>query len=375
MFALALRSVFARKRRLISTALAVTLGIAFLAGTLVFTDTIRRTFDDLFADIYDDTDTVVRSTSSVEMDFGGEQRGRIPDATLEVVRRVDGVAEAQPVVQAFAQLVDADGDAIGNPGQGAPTFGMNYFGGPLSPWELTPGSKAPGNGEMVVTKGSADAGGLEIGDDVTVLTQTGPHVFRLVGTARFGSADSPGGASAALFDLATAQEVLIGTAGEIDTVMARADEGVSEGTLTSRIAAVLPDGQEALTGTAITEETQDQIAEQMGFFNTFLLVFAVVALVVACFTIFNTFQIIITQRLREMALLRAVGATRRQVLLSQLVEASIVGVVASAIGLLLGVIVASLLKAMLGAFGVDIPAGGTVFLPRTAVVSLSSGRS
>lgn len=373
MFRLALRNVLAKKLRFVSTAMSVMLGIAFLAGSLVFTDTMSRTFDDLFADIYADTDTVVRSASSIEDQMGFDARARIPESTVDAVRTIDGVADAAASVQGFAQLVDADGDAIGNPAQGPPTFGGNYVAGALGPWVLTEGSRAPGPGELVVDVGSADAGNLEIGDRVTVLTQTGPHTLPLVGTVRFGSIDSPGGANVSLFDLDTAQQVLLGGADEIDAVLVDAEPGISEDELTSRIAATLPAGQEALTGSAITAEQQDLMAEAMGLFTTFLLVFAVIGLVVACFTIFNTFQIIITQRIREMALLRAIGATRAQVLGAQLVEALAVGLVASAVGLFLGLLIARGLNAMLTAFGIDMPAGGTVFLPRTAIVALVVG--
>jgi putative ABC transport system permease protein len=133
MFRLALKNTFARKLRLLSTSFAVMLGIAFLAGTLVFTDTIERTFDNLFADIYENTDAVVRSETSIEAEMGWEMRGRIPESTLATVREVDGVAQAQGIVQGFAQIVGSDGDAIGNPGEGPPTFGQNFQSGKLSP--------------------------------------------------------------------------------------------------------------------------------------------------------------------------------------------------------------------------------------------------
>ena len=373
MFRIALRSALAKKLRLFSTALSVILGVAFLSGTLVFTDTIKRTFDDLFADVFAETDSYVRSATTVDLGMGNEQRGRIPESVVDTVRAVPGVDDAQGIVQGFAQLVGSDGKAIGNPGQGAPTFGMNYVAGSMSPWQLTEGSRAPGPGELLIDKGSADRGDLRIGDTVTVLTQTGPHQLPLVGTVRFGSIDSPGGASVSLFDLATGQALLLGGSGEIDAVMVQAVDGVSQDVLTARLAGVVPDGVEALTGAAITEEAQNGIEEGLSFFNTFLLVFAAIGLVVACFTIYNTFQIIITQRTREMALLRSLGATRRQVLWAQLLEAVGVGVFASIIGLVAGVFVAGLLKAMLGAFGIDIPAGGTVFTTRTAVVALVVG--
>lgn len=373
MFKLAVRSVVARTRRLIGTAMAVVLGVAFLAGTLVFTDTMRRTFDDLFADIYRNIDTVVRSEAGVEVEMGPTVRGRIPESTLDAVRAVPGVADAQADVEGFAQLVGADGEPIGNPGNGPPTFGMNLTERELIGWNLTEGSRAPGPDELVIDQGSADAGNLEIGDVVTVLTQTGAHELRLVGTARFGSADSPGGASVSLFDLATAQRVLVGAAGTVDAVLVDAEPGVSQEQITARIAEVLPPGVEAITGAELTEEQQDVMGDLMGFLTTFLLVFAAIGLVVACFTIFNTFQITVTQRLREMALLRAVGATRAQVLGSQLLEALVVGVASSVVGLVAGVGVASGLKALMGSLGIDLPSSGTVLLPRTVVVAVVVG--
>ncbi|MEZ5179140.1 MAG: FtsX-like permease family protein [Acidimicrobiales bacterium] len=374
MFRLAIKSALAKKRRLFGTTLSVLLGVAFLSGTLVFTDTIKATFDDLFADIYAETDTVVRAESSVESSTAAEARGRIPGYVLDSVAAVRGVAEAQGYVAGFAQLIGSDGEPIGNPARGAPTLGMSYGGGPaLNPWKLLEGGRAPGPGELVIDAGSAKAGHLGVGDRVTVLTQTGSHAFPLVGVVTFGSIDSPGGASVALWDLSTTQLVMLGGADELDAVWVDAEPRVSQADLTARIAAAIPPGTEAVTGRQITEENQDAMASALGFFNTFLLVFAAIGLVVACFTIYNTFQIIVSQRAREMALLRAVGASRAQVLSSQLLEALIVGVVASIAGLLAGVGVATALKALLGVVGIDIPAGGTVFLPRTAVVALVVG--
>jgi putative ABC transport system permease protein len=373
MLRLALENVLAKKARLFSTALSVMLGIAFLAGTLVFTDTIRRTFDDLFADIYRNTDTFVRSTTAIDTAVGSDVRGRIPDSVLAPVRQVDGVADAEGVVQGYAQIVGSDGKALGKPGQGAPTLGMSYTPPPVGPWNLSRGSRAPGPGELVIDQASADQGHLHIGDTVTVLTQTGRHDLPLVGTARFGTADSPGGASVAILDLATAQAIVVGHTGELDAVMVAAAPGVGEATLTRRVSAVLPNGVEAITGTEITHEVQSDVRASLGFFDTFLLVFAAIGLVVACFTIYNTFQVIVSQRTKEMALLRAIGATRRQVLAAQLLEASVVGGFASVIGLGAGVGVARLLQRMMQAFGIDIPAGGTVFQTRTAVVALVVG--
>jgi putative ABC transport system permease protein len=223
----------------------------------VFTDTLRRTFDDLFADVFANTDSYVRSSESVDLGFGQTQRGRIPDDLVARVAAVDGVDQAFPVVQGYAQLVGSNGEPIGDPGQGPPTFAMTFVGGQLSPWRLTDGSKAPGAGEVVVDKASADKGHLVVGQPVTLLTQSGPHELKLVGTVLFGSIASPGGASVSLLDLATSQQLLLGGPGEVDAIMVHAASGVDEDTLTARIAAVLPRGTEALTGTQITDEAQN----------------------------------------------------------------------------------------------------------------------
>ncbi len=371
MIRLALRSTLAKKRRLLGTALSVLLGVAFLSGTLVFTDSIRRTFDDLFAGAFADTDVYVRPEASIEVQGGGEQRGRMPESIVDTVRAVPGVAGADGVISGFAQIVDAEGDAIGNPARGAPTFGMSYS--TITPWELTDGSKPPGPGEVVVDHGSAEAGDLEIGDAVTIVTQSGPHELDLVGTARFGSVDSPGGASVSVLELETAQALLGDGQQEGDAVLVDADPRLSEEDLTTRVAAALPSGVEAVTGSTIVKENQDAMREGLGFVNTFLLVFAVIALVVAGFTIYNTFQIIVTQRTREMALLRSIGATRRQVLSAQLLEALITGVTASVLGIAAGFGVASLLRHMMETLGIDLPPGGAVFQTRTAVAGLVVG--
>ena len=374
MLRLALKSALAKKRRLFGTTLSVLLGVAFLSGTLVFTDTIKATFDDLFAGIYAETDTVVRAESSVDTSTAADARGRMPGYVLDSIAAVRGVADAQGYVAGFAQVVGADGKPIGDPARGAPTMGMSYGGGEaLNPWRLQEGGRAPGPGELALDAGTVKKGDLAVGDQVTVLTQTGAHQFPLVGVVTFGAIDSPGGASVALWDLPTTQLVMLGGAHELDAVWVDAEPGVSQDELTARIAKAIPPGTEAVTGAQITEENQDAMASALGFFSTFLLVFAAIGLVVACFTIYNTFQIIVSQRSREMALLRAVGASRAQVLWSQLLEALIVGVAASIVGLFVGVGVAGALKVLLSALGIDLPAGGTVFLPRTAAVALVVG--
>jgi putative ABC transport system permease protein len=368
-----LKGLLAHKRRLASTFTAIVSGVAFLAGTLMLADTIGKTFDDLFANVYDETDAVVRSASSVEVDFGGEVRGRVDASLAATVAQVDGVAAAEPTINAAAQIVDNDGDALGNPGMGAPTFGGDWpDNDELNPFAVVEGRPPAADDEVVIDKGSADKGDLAVGDRTTVLTKAGAIEVTIVGIARFGDSDSPGGATYALFTQA-ASEKYLAEPGKADAIGVVATEGVSQKDLVERITPVLPEGAEAVTGEVVIEEQQDSIQEALGFFNIFLGVFAGIALVVSVFSIYNTFSIIVAQRTREMALLRAVGARRRQVLGSVMGEALALGVLASLVGLAGGIVVVGVLKGLLASFGLELPAGGLELLPRTIIVSLVVG--
>lgn len=366
-----LRNIFGHKLRLLTTGLAVALGVAFMAGTLVLTATVKQTFEELFTNAYAKTDALVRSEASFEAN-GTEQRARIDDSMVDLLAQVEGVGTAQPDVWGYAQVVDRDGEPIGLPGAGPPTVGANWSDEALNTWTLVAGRGPTADDEVVLDKGVADEAGYGVGDRATVLVVGAPLEVTVSGIATFGGADSPGGASFVMFTTEAAQEH-VGEVGKVDSVSLAADEGVSQQELVDRVSQVLPDGVEAVTGKTVTEENQDAIASALGFFNQFMLVFAVVALLVGGFMIFNTFFITVAQRTRQNALLRAVGATKRQVLLSILFEALAIGVIASAVGLAAGVGVAAGLKALLAAFGMDIPAGGVVLSFGTAAVSFSAG--
>jgi putative ABC transport system permease protein len=373
-----IKGLLSHKLRFALTALAVMLGVAFMSGTLVLTDTISRTFDNLFADVNRGTDAYVRSAQSLSSGFGGparRQRGRIPASLLPEIQSVPGAAAAEGNLQFYAQLVDKKGDAIGNPGQGAPTFGFNWGTvKALNPYRLEPGGHAPqGPDEVVIDAGSAKEAGFKVGDQVTILTQGPPTQYQVVGIAKFGDADSAAGSTAALFDTPTAQTIA-GAPDQFDSISVVADRGVSQETLKDRIAANLDNkAYQVLTGAQITKENQSDIKNALQFFNVALLVFALIALFVGTFIIFNTFSIVVAQRLRELALLRAIGASGRQVLASVLTEAVLVGLFASVIGLGAGIVLSNALKAVLDAFGFDIPAGGTVVSARTVIVALVVG--
>lgn len=383
MLRVTVKGLFAHKPRFALTALAVMLGVAFLSGTLVLNDTIKRTFDNLFADVNRGTDAVARSKEKIDTQFG-TVRQRVSASLLTVVEQVDGVARegGKPVVngqvQLYAQLVDKHGEPIGTPGRGAPTLGFIWD--PfrrLSAWRLTDerGRSRPprADDEVVIDKGSADKAGFHTGDTVKVLTQSAPATYRIAGIARFGTADSPAGASVTLFTRQRAQ-VITGAFNQFDSISVAARPGISQAELVQRIRRAIPEPNvEVLTGAKLTEEQQTDIEKNLSFFNTALLVFALVALFVCCFIILNTFSIIVEQRVREMALLRAIGASGRQVMSSVLGESLVVGALASVVGLGLGLLLSAGLKALLAGFGIDIPAGGTVVNTRTIVVALVVG--
>ena len=369
----ALRGLMAHKGRLAATFLAVALGVAFIGGVLTLTDTMNRSFDDLFADVYEGTDAVVRSDRTIESEFG-ESRARVDAALLEQVRNVDGVAAADGGVEGYARIVDRDGDPVGNPGFGPPTLGGNW---PeveqLNPFHLTDGRAPSASGEIVIDAASARSTGYQVGDRVPVLTREGSQDFELVGISKFGTADSPGGASYVFFGESDAQQ-LLGEAGRFDSISLVAQDGVGEQQLADDVQASLDatgSGSDAdvevLTGTALVEETQSDLRSELSFVTNFFLAFAVVAVVVGSFVIYNSFSIIVAQRTREMALLRAIGASRAQVRRAILAEAVVVGLLGSAAGFLLGLGVASALK---GLMEID---SGLAVLPTAVATAVACG--
>ena len=367
------KSIRGHLGRLLATMAAVILGISFLAGTLIFTDSVQQAFDDLFATVFETTDAQVRSSETVDAGFGIELRGRIDDSLVELVQAVDGVEAAEGFVQGTATVIGAAGEPIGDPGQGPPTFGFSWgVDDELNQFTIKEG-RAPSTGDEVVLDGNtADLGEFAVGDTVTVLTTAGSNQFELVGIAQFGESNSIGGATTALFDLATTQR-LLDAEGQLDAISVRAEEGVSESEIVTRISEQLPGGAEVISGTEATEESQSAIAEGLSFFNIFLLAFAIIALFVSAFVIYNTFAILVAQRSQELALLRAIGASRRQVLVSVFVEALVVGIVGSLLGVVLGIGLSYGLGLLLGAFGIELPSTGLVLQSSTVVLSVIVG--
>src|SRR3989440_1726019 len=369
-----LKGLLAHKRRMFGTFLAVFLGVAFLSGTLVLGDTLRGNFDNLFTEANAGTDAVVRHASKLGTDPGEakSQRGLIDTTVVDKVRSVDGVADAAPSVEGFGQLLGKNGDKLG--GNGPPTLAGNWIDNrALSPYHLVEGRAPRAGNEVVINRGAANNGNLHVGDTTTVQTPE-PVPVTILGISKFGSAHGLGGVPFTAFTLESAQEHLLHRTDQVTSISVKAQSGVSQDALVNRIQRALPADVQAITGAKLTNEnTSDINKEFLDLFTTFLVVFAGVALLVATFSIYNTFSIIVAQRTRESALLRAIGASRRQVLAAVVGESVVVGLVASVLGLFGGIAVATALKGAFAVFGGSLPAGGLVFKAGTAVAGLVVG--
>jgi putative ABC transport system permease protein len=372
-FRTALKSLFARKFRLLTTGIAIVLGVAFVAGTMTLTDTISRTFDGLFSEVFAGTDGMVRAEEPFEVDNGaGSTRPRVDASLVEAIAAVPGVAYAEGDTFQWARIVGKDGETLGQ-SQGPPTFGGGWSSNDeLNTWDLVEGRAPRTATEIVIDRGSADDGDLAPGDRTQVLTRAGPIDVTVVGVARFGDYDSPGGTTFAGFTPAAAQQYL-GEPGKFDSISVVAEDGLSQAELRTRLAAVLPDGIEAITGEQLVEENREDLQFFIDLIGNSMLAFALIALFVGSFIIYNTFSILVAQRTRENALLRAIGATKRQVLSVVMIEALAVGLVASIVGIGLGILVAVGLKALLVAFGLDLPAEGLAVDASTVIISLALG--
>ncbi|MFE0250769.1 ABC transporter permease [Streptomyces sp. NPDC059010] len=357
---LSVSSLRAHKRRFAGTFLAVFLGVAFLAGTLVMGDTLRASFDTMFGNATSGTDAVVRSADAITTP--GESAGvRAPVASdlVGTIERVPGVAAAAPTIQGAGQLVGKNGDPIG--GQGPPTLAGNWIADPeLNAYQLAEGRTPRKSGEVVIDRGTAERGDLKIGDTTTLRTPD-PVKVTVVGLATFGGEDGMAQVTYTGMTRADAEKYLTARPGEATSIQVRAGPGVSQQELVDRLTPALPKGVEAITGQESAEENTDMISSQfLTVFTTFLLVFSGVALLVATFSIHNTFAIVVAQRTRENALLRALGASRRQVTASTLAEATAVAVTASAAGLAGGIGIAAGLQALFPAIGFPFPEGDLV---------------
>jgi putative ABC transport system permease protein len=333
---IALKNVLARKGRLLLSALAVIAGCAFLSGVFVFSDTINDTISRVFATAFDKTDSFVRSANVVKNDFGGDQRGQIDESLIDQIRQVPGVKSAVGDIVATAVVTNTKGKVVG--GGGPPQFGTVYSDAPSSPWKLKEGRPPNGDSEVAFDQRTLKLSGYHLGDTATITVSQAPKEFTIVGVVTFGSTDTTGGPTWVLFDLHTAESFLLAKPGEVSSINVVGDGSVSQRVLTDRIQALFDKSKiEVLTGKEITKESQDSLAKSFSFFTTFLTIFAAISLFVGCFVIYNVFKISTAQRLRENALLRAIGARSSQVTFAQFVEALAVGVIGALLGFLGGV--------------------------------------
>lgn len=369
MFSIAVRSLTSHKRRLIGMTSAVVLGVAFLVGTLVLSDTMRASFDQIFSEVNQGIDAAVLSDAPVTDPMSGA--AGVPESLLPKIRQLPDVAAASADVSGVAQIIGSDGKALG--GKGAPTIASNWVANDsLNPFTLSSGSIPRKSGQIVIDEASATNGKLQLGSKTKLLVPQ-PVPVTVVGIARFGSQTSLGGSSYAGMYLPDAQRYF-GYPGKVSQISVQANSGVSQEQLVAQIEPLVPNGIKVVTGAELTNQQNQDIGEGfLNFFSMFLLVFAVIALIVASFSIYNTFAVIAAQRMRESALLRALGATRGQVLQAQVFEALLIGVLASAVGIVGGLGVAAGLLRLLELAGAGLPANGLAVSAGSLLVGLFVG--
>jgi putative ABC transport system permease protein len=373
----ALRGLLGRKLRAILTALAIILGVAMMSGTYVLTDTIDKAFSTIFDESYAGTDVVV-SGKGADISFQGVEATAPPvdEALVDEVRGLPDVEAASGSVsdETNTKIIGSDGKAINT--QGAPSLGFGIETGPevdrFNPLNLVEGTWATGDGQVVIDAGTADREDFAVGDTIQISTLQPKQEFEVTGIAKFGDVDSLGSATFAIFDLPTGQR-LLDREGQVDTISVAGREGTTPEQLIDEIQPVLPADAQVRSAQAEAEDDKEEISEFTSFIRYFLLAFAGIALFVGAFVIFNTLSITVAQRTREFATMRTVGASRRQILWSVIVEALAIGIIASLIGLFVGFGLAIGLNELFKALDLELPTANMVFATRTIVVSLLVG--
>jgi putative ABC transport system permease protein len=369
MIRVALRGIAGRKLRTALTMLAVVLGVAMVSGTYVFTDTIEKAIDTLLTDAYTGSDAVVSAHDVVDLSAG--ERPTIPAGLAAQVRALPEVAAVSGAITDTARLIGKDGDPISTRDQ---AIGINVDTSEprFNPLKLADGRWPAGAREIAIDAGTAAGYDFAVGDTIGVATDGPVRRFTITGIAELTTLDSLGGLTLAIFDTPTAQAFL-GKSGRFDEIPVAAKQGVSPDRLVRAIRPILPDGAEVATGEAEVRSQAKGTNEDIAMVRKFMLAFGGLALFVGGFVIFNTLSTTVAQRMRELATLRTLGASRRQVLGSVLLESLVIGAVASAFGLILGPALAKGLSALFAALGQDLPQIDAVVATRTVVVSLLVG--
>ena len=366
----ALRGLASRKLRSLLTAFAIVLGVAMVSGTFVLTDTIDSGFDTVFSESYEGADAVI----SPETEFGRQAAGSggFPASVLEDVEALPSVAEAAGSLRDSARLIGRDGEPLGGSSVSPLALGLDPADEQFSPVRIVDGEWPDGSGQIAIDRRTFDDEGLALGDAISATARGPVQEFEIVGVVELGSLESLGGATISVFDLPTAQE-LFAKEDVVDQIQLAAAEGVSAEALVAEVRGELPATLDVQTAAAQVETESEDTSAGLGFLRYFLLAFAAIALFVGSFVIANTLSITIGQRTRELATVRTLGASRRQVLWSVVLEALVVGVLASIVGILLGVGLALGLNELLAAAGIELPTSGLVLETRTIVVGLVVG--
>lgn len=372
----AVKGLFFRRGRSILIAVAIVIGVALVSGTYVLTDTITKAFDSIFSASYANTSAVISGKSIVQGSVAGNVT--IPESLLGRVRGLPGVREASGAIFSVgsaadrAQLLDRQGKTIS--AGGAPTFGFGFDprATRFNPLKLTAGHWAASDGQVVIDKGVADRYGFGVGQRIGVSAVGPTRYFTISGIATFGSLSSLGATTVAVFTVPEAQR-LLGKEGRVDAIFLAARPGFTPGQVVDQVRPLLPPSTQVRTGAQQAKADSKDVQGALQFIQYFLLAFAGLALLVGAFVTFNTISITVAQRMREFATLRSLGASRRQVLRSVLIEGLCVGALAATVGLFAGFGLAKGLEALFSGLGVSLPTSGTVFATRTVVVALLLG--
>ncbi|MET7905892.1 ABC transporter permease [Streptomyces sp. NPDC005355] len=368
----AVRNVLAHKARLLMTVLAVLLGVAFVSGTLVFTNTISAAYQKSSEKGFAGVDVAITPHTSDDDAASPGSAPRLGQRVLDKAAKVPGAASATGVVHGYTALSKKNGDLLGS---GFSTLGGNYYPGTDGKdprYTMTQGRAPKAEGEIALDSKSAERGHYKAGDSIRVSVDGPVRAEKIVGVFTTDDGNVAAGGSLALFDNATAQR-LFAKPGQFDEIDVKAAPGTSQAALKSAVDKILPKEAEAATGQKLADDQAEQIKQGMSTMQTGMLAFAGIALFVGIFIIANTFTMLVAQRTRELALMRAVGATRRQVTRSVLIEATFVGAVAAVVGLAAGVGIGAGLRSLLNSTGALVPDGPLVVKPTTVLVSLVVG--
>ena len=375
MIRVALRGLAGRKLRAFLTALAIVLGVAMVSGTFVLTDMIDRAFDDIFTQSYANTDAYISGKSSISS-FGGDTVAppSVPANLLPKVKNLPDVLAAAGTVadESVTKIIDRKGKAITT--NGAPTFGfgIDYSEPKFNPLKLTAGRWPNAPNEVAIDSGTAKDQNFQVGDTVKVATLKPVRPFKLVGIAQYGTVGSIGSATFVTFTIPAAQE-LLDRKGKLDAISVSARPGVTQDQIVAQIKQVVPLNKVEVRTRAQQVKEAKKSASFTKIIKYFLLSFATIALFVGAFVIFNTLSITVSQRIREFATLRTIGASRRQILTSVTIEALVIGLLGAIIGLFAGIGLAVGLNALFKAQNNDLPTTGLVVAPRTVIISLLIG--